>query len=68
MEQLLNTTEVAEILRVKASTIRKWVHLGFIPYVKLGRAVRFDRKDVEKWIRQRSHQGGGPQMLEIRWP
>jgi len=41
MNRLLTTDEVADLLNVKPSTIRKWVHLEQIPVVRLGRAVRF---------------------------
>lgn len=57
MSKLLNTAEIAELLGVKPSTIRKWVHYGYIPYVKLGRAVRFNLKDIEQWLQQRTETG-----------
>jgi excisionase family DNA binding protein len=54
MEKLLNVQEISDLLGVKPSTIRKWVHHGFIPYVKLGGAVRFDLKAIEDWISEKS--------------
>ena len=67
MEPLLNSAEVAEWLNVAESTIRKWVHYGFIPHVKLGRAVRFIREDVEKWLRERAEKGRRTLATEIQW-
>lgn len=43
----MKTAQVAELLNVAEPTIRRWVHYGFIPHVKLGRAVRFREKDID---------------------
>lgn len=48
MERLLRTEEVAEILCVAPMTIRTWVFKRRIPFVKLGKSVRFRREDIEK--------------------
>lgn len=57
MENLLNVLDISKLLGIKPSTVRKWVHLGFIPHVKLGRAVRFEKRTVENWISDQSHEG-----------
>jgi excisionase family DNA binding protein len=57
MEKLLNTYDISDLLGVKPSTVRKWVHLGFIPHVKLGRAVRFEKKAIEEWVSEQSREG-----------
>ena len=67
MERLLDTAEIAEQLGMSVSTIRKWVHYGFIPHVKLGRAVRFREKDVEAWIEERTEKGRASLAPEIQW-
>jgi excisionase family DNA binding protein len=65
---LLNSSQVAEWLNVAESTIRKWVHYGFIPHVKLGRSVRFMRTDVERWLQERSDQGRRTLFPETQRP
>ena len=67
MERLLDTAAIAEQLGMSVSTIRKWVHYGFIPHVKLGRAVRFREKDIEKWIEERTEKGRASLAPEIQW-
>jgi len=57
MEKLLNIHEISELLGVKPSTVRKWVHLGFIPHVKLRRAVRFEKRAIEEWVSEQSREG-----------
>ncbi|MEW6349730.1 MAG: helix-turn-helix domain-containing protein [Thermodesulfobacteriota bacterium] len=53
----MTTEEVAELLRVSISTIRKWVHYGFVPHVKIGRLVRYRRSDITQWIDERATEG-----------
>ena len=67
MERLLDTAQIAEQLNMSASTIRKWVHYGFIPHVKLGRSVRFREKDIETWIAERTEKGRASLAPEIQW-
>ena len=67
MERLLDAAEIAEQLGMSVSTIRKWVHYGFMPHVKLGRAVRFREKDIETWIEERTEKGRASLAPEIQW-
>ena len=57
MEELLTIQEVSKLLKVTPSLIYKWVHYGFVPYVKLGTRVRFKQTALEKWIEKRSTKG-----------
>jgi excisionase family DNA binding protein len=50
-ERLLTADEVADHLGFKTGTIYQKVSQGTIPYVKLGRAVRFRLSEIEEWIR-----------------
>lgn len=54
---LLTLHELSEWLHISPSTIYKWVHYGFIPYIKLGGSLRFDRLQVERWYRRRQRKG-----------
>jgi excisionase family DNA binding protein len=49
-ERLVNVREAAAILCVSASTLYGWVWQRRIPFVKVGRAVRFRVADLEKLI------------------
>jgi excisionase family DNA binding protein len=57
LEKLATANEIACSLNVKESTVRKWVHEGFIPHIKLGRALRFDTQDVIDWVKRRKQAG-----------
>jgi len=65
MNKLLKPDEVAEFLGVQKSTIYQWTHKGFIPYVKLGRLVRFSPKAIEQWIKKKSENGRVSRRVEI---
>ena len=54
---LLTIEEVSRLLSVKVSTIYQWVHMEYIPHVKMGRLVRFDVDEVLKWIEARKQKG-----------
>ncbi len=51
MDQFLTPKELADVLKVKPSTIYIWVHRDIAPpYIKNGATLRFPIKDVEDWI------------------
>ena len=54
VETLLDVGKVAEMLRLSAATIRKWVLTGYIPYKKIGRAVRFSASEIRGWAEGKS--------------
>lgn len=48
---LLDEDEAAALLRSKPSTLRKWRCVGGGPrFVKIGRSVRYDLRDVQAFI------------------
>lgn len=47
---LLSIAEVSQKLRIKANTLYSWVNQRKIPYLKVGRLVKFDSKDIENWL------------------
>jgi excisionase family DNA binding protein len=44
------TNELADYLQVTLPTVYKYVAKKEIPYVKLGRFVRFKKSDIEQWL------------------
>ena len=63
MEKLITAKQVSELLEVKISTVYDWVYRGMIPYIKLGRLIRFKKNEIFRWIdsheiRPKASQGG----------
>lgn len=50
MAELLTITELADALGIRPSTVRRWVLLRQIAFVKVGRAVRFEPGIVAELI------------------
>lgn len=48
--ELLNVAEAARFLAVSPSTLYGWVWQRRITFVKLGRAVRFDKADLQEYV------------------
>jgi excisionase family DNA binding protein len=49
-KRLLTVQEAAQLLAVSVSTLYGWVWQRRIPFIKIGRAVRFEVADLEKFI------------------
>ena len=48
MQKLLTAEEVAEVLNLSVYTLRDWVQYRRIPFIRLGRCIRFREEDIEK--------------------
>ncbi len=56
-EKLLNVPGLSDFIGVKESTIRKWVHERRIPFLKVGRCVRFRPSSIEDWLKGSTFEG-----------
>ena len=51
-KRLLNVREAAQYLGLEVDTVYKKARLRELPFVKVGRALRFDVKALERFIEQ----------------
>jgi len=51
---LLTTREIAEYLRLRRETVLRKVAKGEIPAIKVGGRFRFDKDQIDDWLRQKS--------------
>ena len=49
-KRLVNTQELAKYIGITEGTARVWCCHKKIPYVKVGRLVRFDLDDIDAWV------------------
>jgi excisionase family DNA binding protein len=56
-DRLLDAKAVADRLGVPESWVRESARSGAIPHVRLGRYVRFDLADVERWLEECKQPG-----------
>ncbi len=52
MDELLNLNEAAKILSIKVSKLRSLVFKKQINFIKIGRLIRFTKKDLEIFVAQ----------------
>jgi excisionase family DNA binding protein len=55
---LLTAKQAGEYLGLTESRIRYETHLKRIPFIKIGRTVRYTTDELDKWIESRKSQGG----------
>lgn len=55
--ELLTVREVAAYLRVGPATIHRMIKERWLPGVKVGKAFRIRRADLEKWYEERRTDG-----------
>lgn len=54
---LIDVHDAAEHLGIAPKTLYKWVECGQIPFVRIGRMVRFRERDLERWVEERLENG-----------
>ncbi|MFH1201557.1 MAG: helix-turn-helix domain-containing protein [Candidatus Omnitrophota bacterium] len=52
MEEWLTVVDVARYLKISKDTIYKFAQKGTIPASKIGRQWRFNRTDIDSWIKK----------------
>lgn len=65
MERLLTIQQLSELIQVKPSTIYKWVHYQYVPFIKLGSSLRFKETKIEDWISKRERKGRKNYRIEV---
>ncbi|MFC1515063.1 helix-turn-helix domain-containing protein [Candidatus Omnitrophota bacterium] len=53
---LLSVEELADYLGLKKQTIYNWLNQGKISGIKIGKVWRFDKSDIERWLRECKRQ------------
>ena len=52
MKKLLSAVQLAEYLNLKPVTVRRKAKKGELPSVKIGNRLRFDKQQIDKWLRK----------------
>lgn len=54
MTELLTARELAQYLKLNPATVMRKAAKGEIPAIKIGRQFRFDKKQIDKWLTQKT--------------
>jgi excisionase family DNA binding protein len=61
VDELLTEAELAKLLKVSVRTVRAWREKGTgPPALRLGRGVRYRRRDVDAWLEQQAEDDAHP--------
>jgi len=58
--RLIDIDELADYLRLKKQTIYNWLHQRKISGIKVGGVWRFDRRDIDSWLKSRRRLSKNP--------
>jgi excisionase family DNA binding protein len=58
VDKLLTLKELCEWLTVEPVWVYRQTREKSIPYIKVGKYLRFSKPDIEKWIRENTNQPG----------
>ena len=53
MPRLIDIDELANYLKLKRQTIYNWLHMGKISGIKVGGVWRFDRREIDLWLKSK---------------
>jgi hypothetical protein len=66
MQELMTYEDVSRLSKFKISTLRKWVQLRKIPFVKINGAIRFEPEAIRLWAAgQQGAKKSGAAVLEL---
>jgi len=58
---LLKVSQIAVELQVTGACVYAWIKQGKIPSVRLGKLVRVDREELNRFLARRTQSGSRPQ-------
>ncbi len=53
MPRLIDIDELANYLKLQKQTLYNWLHQGKISGIKVGGVWRFERREVDNWLKSR---------------
>ncbi len=56
MNSLLDVDELAKYLKLRKQTIYNWLSQRKISGIKLGGVWRFDKREIDRWLRSQARQ------------
>jgi len=59
-DEYLTAEQVATLFKWSPATVRNYACLGRLPSIKIGKSLRFRRRDLDRLIEERPMLGGRP--------
>jgi len=51
---LISIDEAATYLGLQKSTLYSWINQRKIPYIKVGKLIKFDMRQLDKWLQEKA--------------
>jgi excisionase family DNA binding protein len=64
LERWLSVEEIAKHLGIKRDTVYKWIKRKGLPAHKVGRLWKFQRSEIDDWVRQDEDADRTTQSIE----
>lgn len=58
MKNLLDVEDLAKYLKLQKQTIYNWLNQRKIAGIKMGGVWRFDKREIDKWLRSQYRKAG----------
>ncbi len=58
MQRLMTIKDVADYLRLSKVTVYKMTRQGKIPASKIGKQWRYNKSEIDSWLKQKSNSKG----------
>jgi len=58
MQRLMTIKDVADYLRLSKVTVYKMTRQGKIPASKIGKQWRYNKSEIDSWLKQKSNNKG----------
>lgn len=49
-KRFVGIKDLAVYLDLSENTVKAWVYQGKLPFIKMGRLIKFDLRQIEKWL------------------
>jgi excisionase family DNA binding protein len=53
-EPLWDVKDLATFVKTTPDAVYRWVELGLVPHLRLGRSIRFDPAAIREWLATRA--------------
>lgn len=60
--KLITIDELSEYLKIKQSTLYSWASSSMIPSYKLNGVLRFDKDEIEEWVKKNKVEPFNPKQ------
>ena len=66
MNKLMNISQLSEYVNLPKNTLYSWIFQRKIPFLKISRLVKFDRKEIDEWLKKHKKEVQNHSTLRLQ--